>query len=40
MPKKMHAALSRSAAKKGLKGAQRQAYVYGTMRRMKKKSAK
>ena len=32
MPKKLEAALKREAAKKGLSGAHRDAYIYGTMR--------
>ena len=36
MPKKMHDALNRQAAKKGLKGKRRDAYVYGTMAKAKK----
>jgi len=33
MPKKMERNLKRQAKKKGLKGEQRDAYVYGTMQR-------
>lgn len=33
MPKKMEDALKREAAKKGLTGARKNAYVYGTMRK-------
>lgn len=33
MPKKMEAALKKEAAKKGLKGVRKDAYVYGTMRK-------
>ena len=33
MPKKMEEALKRSAAKKGLKGKRRDAYIYGTLRK-------
>ena len=32
MPKKLEAALKREAAKKGLSGKRKDAYVYGTMR--------
>lgn len=32
MPKKMERKLKRAAAKKGLKGKAKNAYVYGTMR--------
>lgn len=45
MPKEMERALKKSAAKKGLKGKRRGAYIYGTMikhgwkpKRRKKKS--
>ena len=37
MPKAMHAALVRSANKKGLKGKRKDAYVYGAMARAEKK---
>lgn len=37
MPKKMHRALARSARKKGLTGARRKRYVYGTMAKRKKR---
>ena len=37
MPKKLHRALSRSARKKGLKGRRRNAYVYGTMAKIKRR---
>lgn len=40
MPKKMHAALKRSAKKKGLKGEREDRYVYGTMAKRKKAAAK
>lgn len=33
MPKKLEAQLKRQAAKKGLKGERKDAYVYGTMRK-------
>lgn len=33
MPKRLEAALKRQAAKKGLKGKRKAAYVYGTMRK-------
>lgn len=33
MPKALHRSLSRQASKKGLTGARRDAYVYGTMRK-------
>lgn len=33
MPKKMEQALKREAAKKGLTGKRKAAYVYGTMRK-------
>lgn len=37
MPKKIEAALKRSANKKGLKGDRRNAYIYGTLNKIKKK---
>lgn len=37
MPKKMHAALTRQAKKKGLTGKSKDRYVYGTMEKAKKK---
>jgi hypothetical protein len=37
MPKKVEDALKKSARKKGLKGARRDAYIYGTMSKLKKK---
>ena len=37
MPKKMHAALARTARKKGLTGERYNAYVYGTMAKRKKR---
>lgn len=37
MPKKIEKALMKSAAKKGLKGERKNAYVYGTMAKIKKK---
>ncbi len=40
MPKKMHRALARSARKKGLTGKQRNAYIYGTMAKRKKRKKK
>jgi len=40
MPKKLHKELVRSAAKAGLKGAQRDAYVYGTLAKIEKKKGK
>jgi len=36
MPKKLHDQLARQAAKKGLKGDRRDAYVYGTMAHIEK----
>ena len=33
MPKKLEAQLKRQAAKKGLKGERRRAYIYGAMRK-------
>lgn len=40
MPKAMHRALARQAAKKGLTGKRKDAYVYGTMAKQKKESRK
>lgn len=37
MPKKLHKALARQASKKGLKGERRNAYVYGTLKKVEKK---
>lgn len=37
MPKRMHRALARSAKRKGLTGARRKAYIYGTMAKRKKR---
>ena len=36
MPKKVEAALARSADKKGLTGQRRDAYIYGTIAKIKK----
>ena len=36
MPAKLHRALEREADRKGLKGKKRDAYVYGTLARVKK----
>jgi hypothetical protein len=36
MPKKLHAALTREAAKKGLTGERKDRYVYGTMAKIEK----
>lgn len=38
MPKKMHEALERQAAKKGMKGEAKDRYVYGTMAKAEKKA--
>lgn len=40
MPKKAHDALVRRAAKMGLKGERRDAYVYGTLAKQKKAKKK
>lgn len=40
MPKAMHRALERSARKKGLKGARKKAYVFGTMAKAKKRAGR
>jgi len=37
MPKKIHQKLSRQATKKGLKGKRRQAYIYGTLRKVERR---
>jgi len=37
MPKAMHDALKKSARKKGLKGKRRDAYIFGTLAKLKKK---
>jgi len=37
MPKKLHDKLERQAAKLGLKGDRKKAYVYGTMKKIEKK---
>ena len=37
MPKKMHDALDKEAKKKGMSGERKDAYVYGTMNKMKKR---
>lgn len=38
MPKKLHNKLKREAEKKGLKGERKDAYIYGTMNKAKKRS--
>jgi len=40
MPKKLEQALARSADKKGLTGARRDAYIYGTLAKVKKREEK
>lgn len=40
MPKKLHDKLNRQAAKKGLTGKRKKAYVYGTMVKIEKKKKK
>jgi hypothetical protein len=40
MPKKIHKALEKQAEKQGLKGARKDAYVYGTLNKIEKKSKK
>jgi hypothetical protein len=37
MPKVLHRKLSRQAAKKGLTGKRKAAYVYGTMKKVEKR---
>jgi hypothetical protein len=40
MPKELHQKLAREASKKGLTGARRNAYIYGTLARIKKRRKK
>lgn len=40
MPKKVHDALARQAAKKGLKGKRKAAYIYGTLQKIEGKPVK
>ena len=40
MPKALHDKLVREALKKGLKGERRDAYVYGTLEKVKKREQK
>lgn len=40
MPKELHDRLAKQAAKKGLKGKQANAYTFGTMHKIEKKSLK
>ena len=40
MPKALHKKLARSAAKKGLKGKRKDAYIYGTMKKIEKRKGK
>jgi hypothetical protein len=40
MPKELHDKLEKTAKSKGLKGKQKDAYVYGTMSQIKKKPKK
>ena len=40
MPKKLHKALSKSANKKGLTGKQKDAYIYGSMKKIEKKKSR
>ena len=40
MPKAMHDKLAKRASKMGLKGDKKDAYVYGTMQKMKKQKKK
>lgn len=39
MPKKLYDKLSREASKKGLTGKRKDAYVYGTMKKIEKKES-
>jgi len=38
MPKELHRKLEKTAKKKGMKGKQKDAYVYGTMNKIEKKA--
>jgi hypothetical protein len=38
MPAKLHRALKRAAAKKGLKGKRKNAYIYGTLKKVGKRT--
>ena len=40
MPKALHKKLSRQAMKKGLKGKRKNAYVYGTMKKIEKRKGR
>jgi len=40
MPKKLHTALKKSASKKGLMGKRKDAYVYGTMKKVEENKRK
>ncbi len=40
MPKKVHRKLEQQAKKKGMTGARKDAYVYGTLNKLKKKPAR
>jgi len=40
MPKKIHKALVKSARKKGLKGASKDKYIFGTLSKIKKRKKK
>jgi len=39
MPKAAHQSLAKQASKKGLTGKRKQAYVYGTLAKLKKKKS-
>ena len=40
MPKKLHEKLEKEAEKKGLKGKKKDAYIYGTLRKIEEKEKK
>ena len=40
MPKKLHRKLDKQAKKKGLKGKRKDRYVYGSMKRIKRRGCK
>jgi len=40
MPKALHKKLARSATKKGLRGKRKDAYIYGTIKKIEKRKGK
>lgn len=40
LPKELHDKLAKTASKKGLKGERKDAYIYGTMKKIEKKKGK